>query len=658
MPGICPYRSLPIIATETCIMKKITCLLSVLFSICAYTQSNKLIDSLEKVAASQKDTSLVITYNELTWQYRNVNRDKAIEYGNKALELGLKLKFDKGVAQAYNDMGIIYYDQEDFEKALDLYNRAFEIRKKQGDQKGMAALYNKIGILFQRRGDFDKALDNQQKALTLYEKIQNDIGISYSINNIGIIHQNMGNYEEALTYQERSIAIKEKLGDKYGLAGSYVNAGNIWLIKKNYPKTEEYYSKAEEMTRAIGDKEYLSNALNNFGSYFLKTNQLSKALQYVTESFQLRQALQDHKGMVSCMANLGDIYTRLQQYDSAQAILQKAVTMADSSAASRPELPKLYKQFASLYEAKGDLGNALAMQRKYSELNDSLYTDDLRANFAELQTKYETAKKEQTIQQQQFELTKKNFWIAAVTGILLLGALLAFSFYKRYRLQQEKKLQLEIMHQQDMATRAIIEAEENERSRIASDLHDGVGQMMSAAKMNLSGFESRLRFDNEKDKVAFENIISLVDESCKEVRSVSHNMMPNALLKNGLSNAVKEFISKIDHSVLKVNLYTEGLNERLESDTETVLYRVIQECVNNVIKHSGANTLDISLIKDADGIAATIDDNGKGFDTNAKEKFEGIGLKNIVTRLQYLKGTVDFDSAPGKGTLVAIHVPL
>ena len=93
------------------------------------------------------------------------------------------------------------------------------------------------------------------------------------------------------------------------------------------------------------------------------------------------------------------------------------------------------------------------------------------------------------------------------------------------------------------------------------------------------------------------------------------------------------------------------------NNIETVLYRVIQECVNNVIKHSGADKLDISLIKDADGIAATVEDNGRGFDTTDKQKFEGIGLKNITSRIEFLKGTVDFDSFPGKGTLIAIHVP-
>ena len=204
----------------------------------------------------------------------------------------------------------------------------------------------------------------------------------------------------------------------------------------------------------------------------------------------------------------------------------------------------------------------------------------------------------------------------------------------------------------------MIVAEENERKRIAADLHDGVGQMMSAAKMNLSAFENDIPFTNDGQKQSFEKIISLVDESCKEIRAVSHQMMPNALLKSGLASAIKEFIDKIDTRVLKVNLHSEGLNERLDGNVETVLYRVIQECVNNVIKHSGANSLDISLIKDADGIAATIEDNGKGFNAKDKEKFEGIGLKNILSRIGFLKGTVDFDSSPGKGTLVAIHVPL
>jgi signal transduction histidine kinase len=214
------------------------------------------------------------------------------------------------------------------------------------------------------------------------------------------------------------------------------------------------------------------------------------------------------------------------------------------------------------------------------------------------------------------------------------------------------------MKQQELSIRAVIEAEEKERQRIARDLHDGVGQMMSVAKMNLSAFESNIQFANKEQQVSFEKIIDLVDESCKEVRSVSHNMMPNALLKNSLATAIRDFIDKIEKKALHIRLYTKGLDERLDSNLEIVLYRVIQECVNNVTKHADATSLDIAVIKDNDGISATIEDNGKGFDISDKDKFEGIGLKNILTRVEYLKGNVDFDSTPGRGTLVALNVPL
>jgi signal transduction histidine kinase len=135
-------------------------------------------------------------------------------------------------------------------------------------------------------------------------------------------------------------------------------------------------------------------------------------------------------------------------------------------------------------------------------------------------------------------------------------------------------------------------------------------------------------------------------------------MMPNALLKSGLSSAIKTFVDKIDHKKLKVNLHSEGLDNRLPDTVEIVLYRVIQETVNNVIKHAKANQLDIAIIKDVDGLSCTIEDNGIGFNFNDKNLTEGIGLKNIQARITYLQGTVEWDAVPNKGTLVSIHIPM
>ena len=628
-----------------------------LFPLASSAQQNT-IDSIERLILKQKDSTLVKSYNELTWQYRTVDQNKAIEYGNKAIEMGNKINFGKGVAQAYNDIGIIYFDQQDFENALLSYKKGFDIRAKLNDQKGIGALYNKIGIIYQKESKFDSALAYAQKALEIYEKLNDKTGISYSLNNIGIVNQNVGNLDEALKYQQQSIAIKEEIKDKLGLSGSYVNVGNVYLLKKDMAQAKVYFEKAETITRQSGNPEYLANSLNNLASLYQKTEDYKKAMPLAEESLDIRTKLGDTKGQVSCLVNMGSILTSSKQYSLGESKFMLGLKLADTLSSCRGEKAKLYDGLSQLYELTGDYKKSMEMARQTVALNNLIYTDGMNKRFSEMETKFQTAKKNKLIQEQQFEITKKQYLLYASVGIAFLILLLGYSFYRRYKLKQEKRLQHAVIKQQDLATKAIITAEENERRRIAAELHDGVGQMMSAAKMNLSAIESEMSFKDEAQKKSFDKVIAMIDESCKEVRSVSHQMMPNALLKSGLANAVKEFIDKIDSRIIKINLHAEGLNERLDTNVETVLYRVIQECVNNVIKHSGANNLDISLIKDADGISATVEDNGRGFDTTDKQKFEGIGLKNISSRVNFLKGTVDFDSSPGKGTLVAIHVPI
>lgn len=626
---------------------------------CTHAQQNAgLIDSLEKLVRQQQDSALAKTYNELTWQYRLVNQEKAIMYGNKAVELAKKINYPVSEAQAYNDLGIIYYDMENYDTAIQLYMSAMPIRQQLGDELGIAKLYNKIGIVYQKEGQFEKAETAQMKALDIFRKKNNDFGVSYSLNNIGIINQNMGRYDEAIKYQQESIVLKEKLGDKIGLAGSYVNVGNIYLIKKEMDNARDYYNKGIDISRQLGNKEYLSNALNNLSNLYEKTKEYAKALAAVNESFQIRQAMGDTKGMVSCLNNKATIFTDEKKYDSAEATLKKALDKGLNAVNCKPEVNQTYLGFAKLYEEQNKATEAIEMYKMYINTRDSLYTDDLSKNFAAQEVKYKTLEKEKQIIEQKFQITKRNYYLAGVSGLMVFGGLLGYSGYRRYQLKQKAKLQAEIAHQQVLATKAVISAEETERKRIAAELHDGVGQMMSAAKMNLSSIENEIAFVSPEQKVRFDKVVSLIDESCAEVRTVSHNMMPNALLKAGLSSAVREFIDKIDASVIKVSLHAEGLNERIDSNIETVLYRVIQECVNNVIKHAKATTLDIALIKDADGISATIEDNGRGFDTRNKSNFDGIGLKNILSRINYLKGTVEWDSAEGRGTLVAIHVPV
>lgn len=534
---------------------------------------------------------------------------------------------------------------------------AAALAKKTGDKKIEAESYSLMGAAKKYRGQYEEAIKYHLMALAIKEKYGDDSGIGTTLNDIGIVYKNNSRYAEAMTYYKRALVYAKKANELKRIALITNNIGTVFSETNHYDSAQYYLDQALPIAKKSGDSTALVTVLSNLGEVSANTKNYAKGLNYFYQCLGIDKAFEDIYGVIMDYTNIAGCLMKLGKFDVAKPFLDSAYTIAENENFAKEKM-NILNSLVTYYTAKGDLEKAEQVGISLTAIKDSIQNIEVQKNISELSAKYETAKKEKQLQQQQFENTKKQYWIIGLLCLLGLGSLLAFSYYKRYKLANEKKLQLAIIEQQDITTKAIIEAEENERKRIAGDLHDGVGQIMSAAKMNLSSIESRLNFGNEDDRIAFERIVNLVDESCKEVRSVSHNMMPNALLKSGLSNAVKDFIDKIDSRILKVNLYSEGLQERLDGNVETVLYRVIQECVNNVIKHSGANELDISLIKDADGIAATVEDNGKGFVITEKEKTEGIGIKNIRTRVGYLKGTVDFDSSPGKGTLVAIHVPL
>jgi len=240
---------------------------------------------------------------------------------------------------------------------------------------------------------------------------------------------------------------------------------------------------------------------------------------------------------------------------------------------------------------------------------------------------------------------------------IVLGSL-CYLYYSWRGLKQALHIQQSIIRQQTSAAKGIIEAEENDRMRIAGDLHDGVGQLLSATRMNL---DTLLGEGSNNSKAWHElatKTLGMVDDGCREVRSIAHQMMPNVLLKRGLMAALRDMADQLDSPALKVSLETAGIDRRLDSNIELVLYRVIEESVTNVLKHAGANQLYIQLVKDDNEISVTIEDNGAGFNSLRGEKIVNKGLKNINNRVEYLKGTVEISSAPGKGTLIAIIIPL
>ena len=425
--------------------------------------------------------------------------------------------------------------------------------------------------------------------------------------------------------------------------------------KDDYTRAVERYTASMELAAKAGDSLSVSYSLSNIAGIYVIQRKFEEAEQQLLRCLRIRQLLKDSFAIALAYSDLGTAMSEKGDYKKAAEYLTLSNKVANKVKYTELEANN-YNELSNVAQREGDLEKAFEYYNKWNSYRDSLFNMERNKEWQRLNSQFESQRKEQQIAAQRNRLRLQNYLFIAIGILIALASLLAFSYYKRYRLKKETQLQSEIMQRQEMQARAVMEAEENERQRIAQDLHDGIGQMMSAAKMNLSAYEASQPNLSNEQKANLEKIIALVDDSCRELRTVSHIMMPNALLKSNLGEAIRDFVNKLSGNGLQVHVYTEGLDQRFDSNLETMLYRIVQECVNNAIKHSGATTLDISMIRDKESISGTVEDNGKGFDPGREG--EGIGLKNITTRVAYLKGTVDFDSAPGRGTVVAFHIPI
>ncbi|RYZ99460.1 MAG: tetratricopeptide repeat protein, partial [Sphingobacteriaceae bacterium] len=606
----------------------------------------------------------MIAYGDLCWNYSFVDFDKALDYGNQELNLAQKLKNDTAVALAYSDIGIVHTRASNLKEALNYHQKAYDLRKKLGLKDKMAGSLSNLGVIYKHLGKLDKSIQNMNEALHIYSELGDEGKEATLLNNIGKFYLDSDKPADAKQYLFHAANLAKKLGLKMLEGNALGNIMAYYVQTKQYDEAIKIGFREIKFYTELNDLSEKATIYNTMGVAYQRKKDYEKAVEYNQKSLAIRKELKDEMGMGSCYKNIAQIYIEQEKYPEGKINLDKAVAIFKKLNA-KSYLQESYTLAAAMSEGQNTYKDALAYMQQSQKLKDSLFNRKTTDQMNELQVKYETSKREQRIKLlrkqaiiQQLEINERNTMIAIICAIFLVVGAFGALFYNRYKLKQDARLQAEVIRQQDMAAKGIIEAEERERKRIASDLHDGVGQLFSAVKMNMDGLFSRVEFSSEKERALAEKTLALVDESCVEVRGIAHQMMPNVLLKMGLVSAVKDFVSKLDANKLKVMVETAGLNERLDSDVEIVLYRVIQECVNNVIKHARATMLDIQLVNENNEVSVTIEDNGRGFDTGDKAKFDGIGLKNITTRVEYLKGTIDISSAPGRGTLIAIHVPL
>ncbi len=644
-------------------MRRIRLFFLLLISLPVFAKG-KLDSLLTAEKKGSRDTSAV-------WLYASILEEAdttldVLSYFEKGIRLAEKLHFAKGEFALYNNLGTYYKRTGDIEKSFANYRKALELSEKSRDQKSIGTAHNNLGNLYNNQGKYTDAITHYIAALKIFEALKIPKKTSVLMMSIGNVYADQRLPEKAIEYYNASLKIKEELGDKKGIASNYVNIGSVYYDTKKLDDALSYFLKALAISKEIKYARGVFVSLNNISEIYSNQKKFKEALGYMLESLELRKTEGEKVDIAHAELNVGSAYNEVGEPDKALPYLERGLALA-KEANTWELLAVAYDRLARCYELKRDLRKSLDCTRYFVMYKDSLLNENNSRAVAEIETKYQTEKKDLEISKQsleikntQLELGRKRTQLYVSLASVFLVLLLSYLFYTRYKLKQKQLLDEELLKQQELRSKAIIEAEEKERIRIAKDLHDGIGQQLSAVKMNLSAFENTVKTDDEVTRTEkLRDLMELVDESVKEVRAVSHNMMPNALLRSGLVSAVREFVNKISTTgLLKIDLEITGLSGRLESTTETVLYRVLQECVSNIIKHAQASRVSIQLVKHDSYLNMMLEDNGRGFDTSKLNDYGGIGLKNIISRVQFLDGTVEFDSRPGKGTTVIIDIPL
>jgi signal transduction histidine kinase len=612
----------------------------------------------KNMKAAKSDTERVHILGDAVWDIHIKNPVLADSIAMLEIKYGKQSADARYEADAYNDAGVVKYRLGDYATCEEYYLHSMDLRKKDKNEKGVAACLGKLGALYQKKGNLDKALECQLECLKIQEKYNNKGNIALTYNNIAVIHSNQRNFRKAIDYSRKAMEINLSLPNKTGLMGNYNTLSSAYAGLKRYDSALLLLDSVVSLADILEDKYSKAIAYCNIGNTYEHLKDSAHALDYFIKALDLAKENKSKAAIGMYSQNIGDLYRANAQYDKAEPYLLSSYQIAKEL----NQKPVLYLNSLSLYylyKQRGDLTKAAAYVEESIAVKDSVFNEESSRQIAEMQTKYETEKKEQQLQIQHLQINRRNIILIVLCLVFALSVLIGWLSYNRYKLRQKALMDSEMLRQQELRAKAILDAEEQERQRIGQDLHDGVGQILSAAKLNLSALQSTLAIPEQGNKDKMQNALDLLDESVKEVRSISHSMMPNMLIKSGLASAVRDFVNKMTGDKLKIDLDIVGTNKRLDSTIEAVLFRIFQEIVNNIIRHSGANQVTIQLLQHDQEIVLMVEDNGKGFDVGKTLQNEnGIGLKNITSRVDYLHGTIHFDSVPGRGTTVIVEIPI
>ena len=622
-----------------------------------YAQTQSVRDSLRNLfTRPAHDTAKVLYYYQYGETFENGNTDSAFFYYNKGKLLSDKLGFAKGKSAYVSYSIVILNNKGQFKEALKLCTDLLQELGSGVSKNDLAIAYINAGSEWQYLSDFEMAAQYYLKAARLAEVTGNKKIQRVADNNLASVFTSLQQYEKGKQYAVKSLLLAKELNDDYAIASSTINIATAESFFKQFDQSLAHFKEVESLGKKMEDDITIMDGRLGIADNLVELNKGNEAELYYSNVIAMAKKIKAPEyEMYGCMG-LSKYLLKIKNFTAAEKIIYQGIEIAQELG-TRLELKDLYMRASELNDAMGNSTAALQWNKRYLLLNDSVINEKNLASINLMEIKFGTEKKEQQLKLQQISIRQKNtlnYILAGSFTALLLLSLLAYRNYKFKRnLQQQKIIELE-KEQLLLATQSLLKGQEDERSRLAKDLHDGLGGLLSGVKLQLGAMKGNLILSEEHGRI-FNNALGKLDESISEMRRVAHNMMPEALMKLGLQQALQDYCDGLSESQsFKINGEFYGLEQRMESSVEIVVYRIVQELLNNVVKHSGATIILVQVMKHDQNLTITVEDNGKGFNLEEVLLMNGTGLKNIQSRVDYLKGQLDIKSTPGKGTSVHI----
>ncbi|MDQ1857694.1 tetratricopeptide repeat-containing sensor histidine kinase [Chryseobacterium sp. WLY505] len=654
-------------------MKRLLVLLSLFLSFALQSQQiipldeKSYIDSLQSVTnGNYPDTSKATASLLLSNYYRNSDSVLSKKYLSSGKRLAQNNPFI--LAKYYYYEGQYYLDRNK-EKAAASYQQSIrtlsKFKNEESDFLQALAWYSYGVSQKDKEGYIPLVKTMLEKSIPLVEKYENSKNLGFLYTQLAVILTYNAQFKKAEGYNDKALKILEKnYPNSAELFFTYLNSANNFCYQANGDQAEKYLNKAEKLIRAYPESS--SNAFYYYSKtlLYITRQKNEEALPVIEKGIFYTKKYNQNLLAQMFYFNKYDILKKLKRYKEAKTTLENVLT-EKSLAIDLNNRKTFYKQLSLLNEELGDTKEALVWEQKYSKLNDSLNTENVKIEINKLESKFNTAEKERKIatlnaekNQKDLEVNKKNSYLWGMGLVLLLAlSLLIFLFiiFRKNKKINEQKLN-EIKQKEELSlTKAILDGEERERERIARDLHDGLGGMLAGVKINFSTWSSS-HLNPEKDQ-EFYKILGQLDSSVSELRHVARNLMPESLLNFGLETAILDLCEFYNRKNLEIDFQAIDIDKALPLNIQLNIYRIVQELLANAVKHAEASSILLQCSQSGENFLITIEDNGKGFDKNIENTTKSMGLRNLKNRVNYLKGKMEINS-DDQGTVINIELSI